>query len=100
MNLTRMYGLFLRHFYLITRSFPRVLDLIYWPSIQITLWGFISNFFASHNMSEVERLCDSVLMMKDGTIIDKGTPKNLINKHGRDNLEEVFLKLTRNSNEL
>ena len=48
MNLTRIYGLFLRHFYLITRSFPRVLDLIYWPSIQITLWGFISNFFASH----------------------------------------------------
>ena len=48
MSFTRMYGLFLRHFYLITRSFPRVLDLIYWPSIQITLWGFISNFFATH----------------------------------------------------
>ena len=46
MNITRIYGLFLRHFYLITRSFPRILDLIYWPSIQITLWGFISNFFA------------------------------------------------------
>ncbi len=49
MNLTKIYGLFLRHFYLITRSFPRILDLIYWPSIQITLWGFISNFFASHS---------------------------------------------------
>ena len=49
MNLTRIYGLFLRHFYLITRSFPRILDLIYWPSIQITLWGFISNFFAEHS---------------------------------------------------
>ena len=49
MNLTRIYGLFLRHFYLITRSFPRILDLIYWPSIQITLWGFISNFFAMHS---------------------------------------------------
>ena len=49
MNITRIYGLFLRHFYLITRSFPRVLDLIYWPSIQITLWGFISNFFADHS---------------------------------------------------
>ena len=60
----------------------------------------ISVLLASHNMREVERLCDSVLMMKDGTIIDQGTPKNLINKHGRDNLEEVFLKLTRNSNEL
>jgi len=50
MNLTRIYGLFLRHFYLITRSFPRILDLIYWPSIQITLWGFISNFFADHSI--------------------------------------------------
>ena len=49
MSFIRIYGLFLRHFYLITRSFPRVLDLIYWPSIQITLWGFISNFFASHS---------------------------------------------------
>ena len=49
MNLTRIYGLFLRHFYLITRSFPRILDLIYWPTIQITLWGFISNFFANHS---------------------------------------------------
>ena len=49
MNLTRIFGLFLRHFYLITRSFPRILDLIYWPSIQITLWGFISNFFATHS---------------------------------------------------
>ena len=49
MNFGRMYGLFLRHFYLITRSFPRILDLIYWPSIQITLWGFISNFFANHS---------------------------------------------------
>ena len=49
MNITRIYGLFLRHFYLITRSFPRILDLVYWPSIQITLWGFISNFFASYS---------------------------------------------------
>ena len=49
MNITRIYGLFLRHFYLITRSFPRILDLIYWPTIQITLWGFISNFFAEYS---------------------------------------------------
>ena len=48
MSFTRIYGLFLRHFYLITRSFPRILDLVYWPTIQITLWGFISNFFATH----------------------------------------------------
>ena len=190
MNFTRIYGLFLRHFYLITRSFPRILDLIYWPSIQITLWGFISNFFASHstyynnavgviltcailydflfrtsigfnmlfleeiwsrnftnlfispmkiseiitslvftaliraliglipailltsplfgisillashNMNEVTRLCRSILMMKDGVIIDKGNPEELIKKHGRKNLEEVFLKLSRNKDEL
>ena len=49
MSFNRIYGLFLRHFYLITRSFPRILDLIYWPSIQITLWGFISNFFAEYS---------------------------------------------------
>tara|TARA_B100001741_G_scaffold77582_1_gene62831 strand:- start:152 stop:889 length:738 start_codon:yes stop_codon:yes gene_type:complete len=60
----------------------------------------ISVLLASHNMAEVERLCESVLMMKDGTIIDQGTPKNLINKHGRNNLEEVFLKLTRSADEL
>ena len=59
----------------------------------------VSVLLASHNMNEVERLCDSILMMKDGVIIDEGTPKNLIKKHGRKNLEEVFLKLTRNINE-
>ena len=55
----------------------------------------ISILLASHNMNEVERLCASVLMMKEGKIIDKGTPAELIEKHGRKNLEEVFLKLTR-----
>ena len=45
MNLNKMYGLFIRHFYLIKGSLPRILDLIYWPSIQIFLWGFISKFF-------------------------------------------------------
>jgi ABC-2 type transport system permease protein len=44
-----MYGLFLRHFYLIRGSFPRILDLIYWPSIQIILWGFISKFFTAYS---------------------------------------------------
>ena len=58
-----------------------------------------SILLASHNMSEVERLCSSVLMMNKGVIIDKGSPKDLINKHGRKNMEEVFLKLTRNKNE-
>ena len=60
----------------------------------------ISILLASHNMSEVERLCASVLMMKEGKIIDKGTPAELIEKHGRKNLEEVFLKLTRTKYEL
>ena len=45
MNWKKIYGLSLRHFYLIKSSFPRILDLIYWPSIQIFLWGFISKFF-------------------------------------------------------
>ena len=46
-------------------------------------------------MNEVERLCSSVLMMKNGIIIDQGNPKELIKKHKRKNMEEVFLKLTR-----
>ena len=54
-----------------------------------------SILLASHNMSEVERLCSSVLMMNNGTIIDRGSPQELIEKHGRRNMEEVFLKLTR-----
>ena len=54
-----------------------------------------SILLASHNMSEVERLCSSVLMMNKGSIIDQGTPRELIKKHGRKNMEEVFLKLTR-----
>ena len=60
----------------------------------------ISILLASHNMEEVTRLCSSILMMKDGLIIDEGKPKELITKHGRKNLEEVFLKLTRKKNEI
>ncbi len=45
MNLNKIFALSLRHIYLIKGSFPRILDLIYWPSIQIFLWGFISKFF-------------------------------------------------------
>ena len=59
----------------------------------------ISVLLASHNMDEVKRLCNSVLMMKDGNIVDKGTPDELIEKHGRKNLEEVFLKIARYENE-
>ena len=54
-----------------------------------------SILLASHNMTEVERLCSSVFMMKKGSIIDQDSSKKLIQKHGRKNLEEVFLKLTR-----
>ena len=59
----------------------------------------ISVLLASHNMDEVKRLCSSVLMMKDGSIVDSGTPDYLIKKHGRKNLEEVFLEIVRNKNE-
>ena len=59
----------------------------------------ISILLASHNMDEVMRLSDYVLMMKEGQIIDQGTSQDLINKHGRENLEQVFLKLVREKNE-
>jgi ABC-2 type transport system ATP-binding protein len=59
----------------------------------------ISILLASHNMDEVTRLSDDVLMMKDGQIIDHGKAKELIDKHGRDTLEQVFLKLVREKNE-
>ena len=55
----------------------------------------ITILLASHNMREVERLCDTVIMMKKGEIVDRGTCKDLINKHGRDNLEDTFLKIAR-----
>jgi len=48
-------------------------------------------------MTEVERLCDSIIMMKNGKIVDQGTSENLIAKHGRDNLEETFLKIARST---
>jgi ABC-2 type transport system ATP-binding protein len=52
---------------------------------------------ASHNMAEVERLCDEVLMMKSGKIVDRGTPADLITNYGRDNLEQVFLDIARDA---
>ena len=79
------------------------------PDIGDFIRGYIQEYktknkvtilLASHNMSEVERLCDSVIMMKKGKIIDKGTCQNLIEKHGRNNLEETFLKLARSTDEL
>ena len=58
-----------------------------------------SILIASHNMAEVERLCSFVIMMNKGNIIDKGKPEELIKKHNRKNMEEVFLKLTREKHE-
>ena len=54
-----------------------------------------SILLASHNMAEDERLCSSVIMMNKGSIIDQGKPEELIKKHERKNMEEVFLKITR-----
>tara|TARA_Y100001970_G_scaffold279495_1_gene386961 strand:- start:8951 stop:9685 length:735 start_codon:yes stop_codon:yes gene_type:complete len=59
----------------------------------------VTVLLASHNMNEVERLCDSIIMMKNGKIIDRGTCEEIIKKHGRNNLEETFLKLARGKNE-
>jgi len=59
----------------------------------------VTILLASHNMGEVERLCDSIIMMKKGKIIDNGTCEELIKKHGRNNLEETFLKLARSKDE-
>ena len=59
----------------------------------------VTVLLASHNMNEVERLCDSIIMMKSGEIIDRGTCEEIIKKHGRNNLEETFLKLARGKNE-
>ena len=55
---------------------------------------------ASHNMKEVERLCNNIIMMKNGKIVDKGSCDEVIKKHGRENLEETFLKIVRSKNEL
>lgn len=56
-----------------------------------------SILLASHNMAEVERLCDEVLMMKSGKIVDRGTPAELITRYGRDDMEQVFLDIARNT---
>jgi len=60
----------------------------------------LTMLLASHNMKEVERLCDNLIMMKKGEIVDQGTCEELIKRHGRNNLEETFLKIARSKNEL
>jgi len=79
------------------------------PDVADYVRGIIENFssnrqktilIASHNMNEVERLCNEVMMMKGGEIIDKGKSSDLISKHGRKNLEDFFLKIVREKNEI
>ena len=53
------------------------------------------DFFLYNIVNEVKRLCNSVMMMKDGNIVDSGTPEDLIKKYGQKNLEEVFLEIVR-----
>ena len=74
------------------------------PDVGDYIRGFIEDYasnngatilLASHIMNEVERLCHKVMMMKNGEIIDRGKCSDLVNKHGRKNLEEVFLKIAR-----
>ena len=50
---------------------------------------------ASHNMAEVERMCSHVLMMKQGRIVDRGSPNELLERYGRDDMEDVFLDIAR-----
>lgn len=50
---------------------------------------------ASHNMAEVERLCADVIMLKGGKVVDQGAPADLLNRYGRDTLEQVFLDIAR-----
>ena len=54
---------------------------------------------ASHNMAEVERMCSHVVMLKQGRIVDQGSPDDLLARYGRDDLEEVFLDIARNRRE-
>ena len=78
---------------------PDIVDFIRSYIQDYKIKNKVTILLASHNMSEVERLCDSVIMMRQGNIIDKGTCSELIQKHGRGNLEETFLKLARSKNE-
>ena len=54
---------------------------------------------ASHNMQEVERICSDVLMLRNGRIVDQGSPQELLSRYGRDNLEQVFIDIARQNNQ-
>ena len=60
----------------------------------------ITILLASHNMNEVERLCDSIIMMRSGKIVGSGKSEELVKKHGKANLEDTFLKIARSKDEL
>jgi ABC-2 type transport system ATP-binding protein len=75
------------------------------PDTADTLRGYLERYrtesgativLASHNMAEVERLCDQVLMMRHGRLVDRGAPEDLIARYGRQTMEEVFLDIARN----
>jgi ABC-2 type transport system ATP-binding protein len=50
---------------------------------------------ASHNMAEVERLCDDVIMLREGQVVDQGSPQSLLERYGRQNMDDVFLDVAR-----
>jgi ABC-2 type transport system ATP-binding protein len=52
---------------------------------------------ASHNMGEVERMCDDVIMLRAGAVVDHGAPQDLIARYGRSDMEEVFLHIARSA---
>jgi len=73
-----------------TADWVRTLLIDYRHQTQATL------FMSSHNMFEVERMCEDVIVMKQGKIVTRGTPADLLTKFERENLEEVFLDIARN----
>jgi ABC-2 type transport system ATP-binding protein len=72
-----------------TADWVRTLLMTYGQETRATI------FMASHNMPEVERMCDDVIMMKQGRIVGQGSPDQLIASYGHDSLEEVFLDIAR-----
>ncbi|MDX2028613.1 MAG: ABC transporter ATP-binding protein [Alphaproteobacteria bacterium] len=73
-----------------TADWVRTLLMEYSKAAQATI------FMASHNMYEVERMCDDVIIMKEGRVVNQGSPQQLLETYGRENLEEVFLDIARN----
>ena len=85
MNFNRIYGLFLRHMYLIIGSIPRIVDLVYWPTIQILLWGFISKFFTLNS----DYYNNTVGVILTAAILYDF----LLGKYKKKKLEDVYFKI-------